>query len=698
MKKCLLLAALLVLSQINVKAQQTLFNVSVPSDTVCVNQLISLTSNVTGSSYYWGFCSGYLSNEPTGLNLGNSFHFNDPGAIDVVKDLDSNYYGFVVNTGSTELLRLNYGRSLTNIPTVTNFGNFNNILPDSPSTLYITFDAQFKKWYVFVAGGTNVSNSALARIDFNSSLGNNTPNIVNFGNLYNKMNGPKGLFVGYDADQTRWYGYCVNKASSTMVRFDFDNNISNTPLVNDIGNPGGNSLSNPADMVAQLDNGNWYFFVVNDGNNSLSRIDFGNTLNNLSPIGNPLGINGDQLDNPTSLTITEDCGNYHLFITGKNILVPGGYNVTRVDMGNITGTSAQLGGYYGLNLGNVGQEENPTSISRVIRDYDNVYAFVTDTANNLIRLTFATCQNSSIHSSTSKTPPEFSYTNTTDSPTVYNIYFAVDEGLPTQQVACQTITVLPYPKIFLFPSDTSICMNDTILLRAISGEALTFRWSPLYNISDSVGTSVRAWPKYSLKYNLEVPFADGCVVDTFVNIHVKQVVADAGPDRQISDGGKTILGGPNTSMGSGFTYLWSPNQFLDNVAGTNPVANPANDFTYYLKVSSYLNDSVTCSAQDTVVVHVGCDNIHLPNAFIPGSSNSTTNHFSILNKEIVKLDYFRVFDRWGNKVFETTDPTQGWDGMENSTNAPVGVYVWEIQGYCSAGQRFTRAGNVTLLR
>lgn len=698
MKKCLLLASLVVLLQINTKAQQTLFNVSVPSDTVCINQLISLTSNVTGSTYYWGFCSGFLSNTPVGQNLGNGFHLNDPSGIDIARDVDSNYYGFVINRGTSELLRLSFGRSLSNTnPTVTNYGNFNGVLPDSPSTLYLTWDAQFHNWYIFVAGGTNVSNSTLARIDFHDSLSTKlTPTIVNFGNLYNKLNNPRGLFVGYDAGQTRWYGYCVNYNTNSLIRIDFDNNITNTPLVNDIGNPN-NSLSSPTDMVAQLDRGSWYFFVTNLASNSISRIDFGNTLNNLSPFGNPLTTTGDQLDSPTALTITADCGTYHLFITGNNILTPGAYNITRVD---VAMDSTIVGPYYSLNIGNIGQENRPTAISHVIRDYDNLYSFVTNASDNtLTQLTFETCHNSSIHSSTAKTPPSFSYYNTNPKDTtIYNIYFAVDEGLPTQRVACQQIVVLPVPPIILFPSDTNICQRDTINLRAISADALGFKWSPLYNIADSVGTSVKAWPQYSLKYFVEIPFANGCVVDTFANIHVKQITADAGPNRQISDGAKTILGGPNTSVGSDYTYSWTPNQFLDNVASPNPTADPAYDFTYYLNVSTYLNDSVTCYANDTVVISVGCDNIHLPNAFIPGSTNSTTNHFGILNKEIVKLDYFRIFDRWGNKVFETSDPTQGWDGMENGTYAQVGVYVWEIQGYCTTGKRFTRSGNVSLLR
>src|SRR4051794_21225201 len=123
MKKCLLLIALLVLSKWNMLCAQTLFNAP---DTVCINQDVKLTSNVFNQqSYFWGFCSGYLVNAPTGTNLGNNFGFHLPASIDIVYDSGS-YYGFVVNSRTTELERLNFGNSLSNIPTVTNFGNLTN--------------------------------------------------------------------------------------------------------------------------------------------------------------------------------------------------------------------------------------------------------------------------------------------------------------------------------------------------------------------------------------------------------------------------------------------------------------------------------------------------------------------------------------------------------------------------------------------
>jgi gliding motility-associated-like protein len=76
--------------------------------------------------------------------------------------------------------------------------------------------------------------------------------------------------------------------------------------------------------------------------------------------------------------------------------------------------------------------------------------------------------------------------------------------------------------------------------------------------------------------------------------------------------------------------------------------------------------------------------------------------FGLSNQQIVKLAYFRIYDRWGNMVFtsgeEIADPTKEWDGTVNGNDAPMGVYVWQADGFCNSGQRIRTSGNVTLIR
>jgi gliding motility-associated-like protein len=227
----------------------------------------------------------------------------------------------------------------------------------------------------------------------------------------------------------------------------------------------------------------------------------------------------------------------------------------------------------------------------------------------------------------------------------------------------------------------------------------SFVWMSKYNIDTSFISrdSAKVYPDYSTSYPVTIYYPSGCIIDTAVNVRVSKVKADAGPDRWIHDGATTTLGGPMTTLDGRYTYHWEPLQFLSDSTVPNPYAYPPYDYTYYLTVTE-LNGALHCTAMDTVVVHINCGDFYLPNAFSPNSASPDVNRFGIINKGLVKLSYLRVYDRWGVLVFETTNPNLGWDGTFNDKAEPMGVYVWEADGFCQDGKRIKKKGNVTLLR
>jgi gliding motility-associated-like protein len=119
--------------------------------------------------------------------------------------------------------------------------------------------------------------------------------------------------------------------------------------------------------------------------------------------------------------------------------------------------------------------------------------------------------------------------------------------------------------------------------------------------------------------------------------------------------------------------------------------------TYILTVTE-TGEGYQCAAKDTVTVRINCDDFNVPNAFVPTSVNGGSNKFGILNRSLIKLNFFRVYNRYGQLVFETTDITQKWDGLFNGSLATEGVYVWQADGFCANGKRIFKQGNVTLLR
>ncbi len=676
--------------------------ITITPDTACINQPILFTSNITNATNYsWSFCAASLSENPVGTNLGTTFHFQQPSDIDIVQD-SGNYYGFVLNSATRELLQLNYGNSLDNIPSVINIGDLAKVLPTFPSSLFIVKDPTDYTWHMFVSGGTDSASSSIARLDFGTSLGNTKPAIANFGNFMGALNGPRGVFVAYEGGY--WIGYCVNNnanllssTANNLVRLDFGSNISKTPVMTALGDLG--QLKAPADMKAVWDcqSGAWYFYVTNYGSNSLLVINIGSSLALPNLVASVIPESVGQLFGPWGLSITRDCDSFYVFV---NNFTANSYTVfaSAIGPGGAITVSQKIG--LGMNA--------PTGLSSIIRNHGNVYTFaVNQNDNSLSKILLYSCQNSTLPSSNAMNPPRVSFSQ----PGFYNVYYVINDGTPQVQSQCAQIFVHNYPKI-QFPHDTTICHpRDTIRLYAESVDAQSFTWSPAYNIQalDSSNASVKIWPEYSTTYYLTMPFPDGCIVDTPIHINVVHIKADAGPDRTIFDGASTVLGGPMTTTGPNIHLQWFPSQYLNRTDITNPTSAPSFDYTYYLQVDTTfilpypvdgpnVIDTITCTSMDTVVVHVMCNDLNLPNAFVPAGANPATNRFGLINHQIIKLNYFKIFDRWGALLFETEDPTNKWDGTVNGKNADAGVYVWEADGFCSDGKKFTRTGNVTLIR
>ena len=89
-------------------------------------------------------------------------------------------------------------------------------------------------------------------------------------------------------------------------------------------------------------------------------------------------------------------------------------------------------------------------------------------------------------------------------------------------------------------------------------------------------------------------------------------------------------------------------------------------------------------------------NIFIPNAFSPNNDGKNDVLF-VRGNYITKL-YFAVYDRWGQKVFETKDMSKGWDGTFKGKRIDPAVFGYYLEGECEGGDKFFKKGNVTLLR
>lgn len=129
------------------------------------------------------------------------------------------------------------------------------------------------------------------------------------------------------------------------------------------------------------------------------------------------------------------------------------------------------------------------------------------------------------------------------------------------------------------------------------------------------------------------------------------------------------------------------------------------DFTYtfteagkyevVLMVSSA--DDLYCIAEKTQKFDISESSLEIPNFFSPGTSAGFNDEFKVKYKSIVKFKA-TIFNRWGNKIYEWTDPEQGWDGKYKGKYVNPGVYFYVIEATGSEGKKYKKGGDINIVR
>jgi gliding motility-associated-like protein len=91
------------------------------------------------------------------------------------------------------------------------------------------------------------------------------------------------------------------------------------------------------------------------------------------------------------------------------------------------------------------------------------------------------------------------------------------------------------------------------------------------------------------------------------------------------------------------------------------------------------------------------ENVFVPTAFSP-NGDGKNDVFRVANMTFQRIMEFRVFNRWGQEIFATTDAKGGWDGSWNGEPQPIGNYRYMIKLAQPDGRTENYAGDVTLIR
>jgi gliding motility-associated-like protein len=273
-------------------------------------------------------------------------------------------------------------------------------------------------------------------------------------------------------------------------------------------------------------------------------------------------------------------------------------------------------------------------------------------------------------------------------PIIYDVCGDTVTGLSPKSIIVKPVPVAT-------ANTVSVCSGDNLSIpvsSCITGS--TFHWtgsngtSNNGNIFDNV---VNSGATPIIIHYFIIPSANGCVGP------IAKDSAQINPLPLINAGaGDTIEAGVSAQLNAtgGLTYLWSPSTGLSCTNCPNPTVATAITTSYYL----FGTNEQGCSGNDTVTIFVtqGGEVLYIPNSFSP-NDNYINELFCVYGTSIKTID-IKIYDRWGELVFHSTDIKQGWDGKLRGKNVEGGVYVYAVNCEWLSGASAYRNGIVTVLR
>ena len=168
---------------------------------------------------------------------------------------------------------------------------------------------------------------------------------------------------------------------------------------------------------------------------------------------------------------------------------------------------------------------------------------------------------------------------------------------------------------------------------------------------------------------------------------------NAGPDITINSGAVVELTASLGGQEPNGTFLWQPFDQVDNFRAQTVQISPDETTAFIV----YYDQDSSCTAVDTVNVTVNfIPAIGVPNSFSP-NGDGRNDVLRVLGQGITRME-FKIFNRYGQLVFETTNQNEGWDGLFNDKELNAGTFVYTLEVTFAEGNREVYTGDVNLVR
>ncbi len=266
-------------------------------------------------------------------------------------------------------------------------------------------------------------------------------------------------------------------------------------------------------------------------------------------------------------------------------------------------------------------------------------------------------------------------------------------------MASDSIRINVLQSTIITGQDRTVCPNDEFTL-SVEGEANSFLWSGPDILAGQNTKSIDIKPRTSTTYQV-IARNKTCTPDTvMIKVNVIEFIQlqDSITYSAIPD--LPVRLNKGLKSGKEFNYSWFPSTNLSCVNCVDPVFVGSVDSRYQFEL---MDPASGCSLVQIVKVNIveSCeakDFFTVPNIFTPNQDGINDALF-IIPKAADQFNSFRIFDRSGDLVFESSDVSIGWDGTFRQSPAPMGVYVYLLQAECpQTGEQIFLKGDITLVR
>ena len=249
--------------------------------------------------------------------------------------------------------------------------------------------------------------------------------------------------------------------------------------------------------------------------------------------------------------------------------------------------------------------------------------------------------------------------------------------------------------------NNKLCFKEESLLSAVNSNPLipfVYSWTPdSVLVTNSTLSQVSISPKTNSQYvYLAVNNSMGCSFNDSILLTISTIdsllVKASSSDVLVPKGGMISL----SALPNGYHYSWLPSTVVTSPSSQNTTAKVFENTLFTVSISDDI-----CTKSATILIKVYdyiCDDpsVYIANAFSPNGDGN--NDVLNIHGQMIKVLTFRIFDRWGEMVFETHERGVGWDGTYKGKKLDPDVYDYYLKVKCIDNVDSVVKGNVTLLK